>query len=155
GPRLLELFNTGPLAGKQLRTRYEDVVTYLSGKSLLSTNFARLSDIAFGTSANPTQDYLTTYDYNGDTDRMTSVVGPGLPSSAVYTYRTDSPLLAKTEFKQGSTVLASITRSYETGRNVLTSVENRFDPSGANRLISSYAYVSDPLGLRTSVVRQG
>lgn len=52
-------------------------------------------------------------------------------------------------------MLAKATRIYETDRDLLTTVENHWRPEGSNDLISGYAYVSDELARRSSVVNTG
>jgi hypothetical protein len=84
GPRLYEDFSAGSIyhatSVKRLRTRYQDNVIVMEGGFPAVYTFPRFSDIGFGTTTTPTADYSATYDYDGDTDRMSKVTGPGLPT---------------------------------------------------------------------------
>jgi len=74
----------------------------------------------------------------------------------VYTYKTDSPLIDKIEYKQNSTVQARITRAYEAKLDLLKSIQNEELLSGGSPVtVSKYTYAHDVLNRRTSVVRAG
>lgn len=158
GLLLTEVFGSGsPFNGKQLRTQYQDQVVYPGNlpNVFRITSFLRLSTISFGTSSNPVQDYAAAYDYDRDTDRMTKITGPGLPTGgANYTYLQDSSLLEFTNFKSGTTTIASTKREYENGRNLLSGVLNHWHP-GAGFDISHYSYRSDVLSRRSDVLYAG
>lgn len=66
--------------------------------------------------------------------------------SASYGYVTDSSLL-----KSRTTINTNVTFGYESRRNLITSVENRYDSD----VVSRYDYVYDALGRRTSVQISG
>ncbi|MGE0481618.1 MAG: hypothetical protein AB7Q17_14215, partial [Phycisphaerae bacterium] len=113
-------------------------------------------------------EYEAAYDYDDEvssnaTGRLSRVRGPGLPgptggsdNGVYYTYHGDSDLVQYARTKTGSgTVQLQTRREYETGRNLLTYIENRWAPAGANTVVSKYAYVNDARSRRTSVVRTG
>jgi Ca2+-binding EF-hand superfamily protein len=84
--------------------------------------------------------------------RSSDRLPPGLPNNgANYSYWPDSDLLWRTKFKQGTNVIGRTIRTYEAGRELLVSVENKWD--GAQ--VSKYSYESDALGLRKWVIREG
>lgn len=158
GPLLTEVFGSGsPLNGKQISTAYQDRVAWQDapGTALRITDFVRLSSISVGPTSLPTQDYRATYDYDRDTDRMTKVTGPGLPSGgANYTYLADSPLVELMEFKTSSTTIASAKREYEDERHLLNGVLNHWY-AGTGFDISHYSYRFDGLARRTDVLYTG
>lgn len=163
GPRLTEQFtagsNLGNLLNKRLRTRYQDQVGYVdpvSGDAYI-TNFARLSNVEFGTAAQPALDYSAAYDYDANSDRMNKVTGPGLPGSgANYVYLPSSHLLQRTDFKSGGTTIASVSAEYEADSNLLKSVTNNWlGPTPASFLVSKYEYRYDALDRRTSGICTG
>jgi len=112
----------------------------------------RYNNLQVGVSGDPDQDYDVDYYYDAK-GRLGRIDGPGLPSyGAEYTFLTNSDMVEKTEFKSdASTVVASATRTFESTRDLLTAVENKY---GATTL-SKYEYVNDDLGRRTSVVQMG
>jgi len=163
GQRITELFENDPntclFPGKLVTTDPDFTITYYPGGGgigLIVHQYG-LAGIKVGTSGSPTADYEAEYEYDGDTARMTRVLGPGLPNNgANYTYDAYSPLVTKVEYKQNSTVQARITRGYHDELNLLTLVKNEELLSGGSPVIvSNYAYANDELNRRTSVVRTG
>lgn len=157
GPRTREKFETGSwFAGRRITLGVVDYVPVEVDPGppavVEQVPFARLSALSVGTSTNATADYSASYDYDGDTGRMSSVTGTGLPAGGVaYGYLADSHLLATTEFKDGSGTIATLTRAFESGRDLLASVESKW----GSTVVSKYAYVNDDVGRRTSCVRTG
>lgn len=162
GQRNKETFDSGGLIGaKVVLTDNDYTVSVPAGGSppmFQQVTFAGLGTLGVGSTSNNKSNYEVNYTYDWETGRITKVAGvsgtpSGLPTGgANYTYRTDSPLIDKIDFKQSSTVKARIQRSYEADRNLLTSVENLY---GTSTSVSKYTYVNDDLGRRTSCVRTG
>ncbi|MFO0972535.1 MAG: hypothetical protein U1A27_03715 [Phycisphaerae bacterium] len=105
-----------------------------------------------------TAEYESDWAYDS-VGRVLQVVGPGLPpttqpgtGAADYEYESggDRVTMVKYENVTG-TILAKSTRRYETTRDLLSFVENKWGT--ATR--SKYAYVNDARGRRTSVVYTG
>jgi len=163
GQRITELFENDPntclFPDKLVTTDPDFTITYFPGGGGIGMIVHQygLAGIKVGTSGSPTADYEAEYQYDGDTARMTRVLGPGLPNNgANYTYRTDSGLIEKIEYKQSSTVQARVTRDYHDDLNLLTLIKNEEMLSGGSPVIvSNYAYAHDELNRRTSVVRTG
>jgi hypothetical protein len=116
-----------------------------------------------------------TYGYDPATGRFGSVTGPGLPSSGVnYGRVAGSELIGQAQFMDGATVAldtpltrtrsiaalprgasrvaAQITRTYESYRDVLDTVENHRYGVGAYTLLSRRDYAADAGGRRTQVL---
>ncbi|TWT45059.1 hypothetical protein RAS1_14800 [Phycisphaerae bacterium RAS1] len=137
---------------------YEKVIT--RGYSEIAPG--RLESLQVGTTGDLDADYAAAYAYDGPTARMTRVTGPGLPSGsgsdfgAWYGYLTNSELVEKTEIKSAANaVLLRTTRGFEDHRDLLTSVENKWDPAGTPVVKSRYTYTNDRLARRTSVLNEG
>ncbi|TWT45688.1 tRNA(Glu)-specific nuclease WapA precursor [Phycisphaerae bacterium RAS1] len=68
----------------------------------------------------------------------------------------DEELVEKTEIKNAANaVLLQTTRGFEDHRDLLTSVENKWDPAGTPVVKSRYTYTNDRLARRTSVLTEG
>jgi hypothetical protein len=104
-----------------------------------------------GGSATPL-DYDVDYYYE-TTGRMSRITGPGLPAyGAVYNYLSRSDLLQRIDFKtSSSSTVATTTRSFESARDLLTSVENKWGSTS----VSKYAYRNDDLARRKDVIDTG
>ena len=102
----------------------------------------------------------TPYEYDVDYDydaygRLDEVDGPGLAAGGVvYGYETDSDLVEKHEFKDASSALVTVTRQYETDRDLIDWIKNEVNTDPVT-LVSKYDYGLDTLGRRTSVVHTG
>ena len=72
----------------------------------------------------------------------------------VYGYETDSDLIEKHEFKDASSALVTVTRQYETDRNMIDWIKTEINTNPVT-LVSKYDYGLDTLGRRTSVVHTG
>ncbi|HKQ49721.1 MAG TPA: RHS repeat-associated core domain-containing protein [Phycisphaerae bacterium] len=96
--------------------------------------------------------YATSWTYD-EQGRPHRVYGPGLPAGgAAYLYVANSDLIDRTYFVGDfDTFLAVAIREYEQHRDLVTAVENRWNPN----MVSKYAYANDNLGRRTSVTRTG
>lgn len=143
--------------GRTIRTSFTDSVAYTPPGGMPTIHkFVRLGQLGFGPTATPTTEYNVNYDYDGNTDRMSKVTGPGLPASgANYTYLTDSDLVEAIQFRSSSsTVQAEIVRSYEPHRDLIESVENKM-AALSPPTISMYQYENDDLARRKSCVRTG
>jgi len=112
----------------------------------------RYNELWVGITADPDQDYDVDYGYDAK-GRLNFVDGPGLTTGGVYYgFLADSDLVEKVEFKNNvSAVIASTTRSFESQRDLLTQIENKYGTT----VLSKYAYVNDDLERRTSVVGTG
>lgn len=142
---------------RTIKSVLADTVLYNQpGVGITTHYFPRLSRVSFGPPASPTSEYDVSYDYDQDKDRMITVTGPGLPSSgAQYTYLANSNLVNHVKYMQSFTTKADRIYSYETKRNLLTSVENKVSGVTATPTMSKYEYINDSLGRRTSCVRTG
>ncbi|MCG8407090.1 MAG: RHS repeat-associated core domain-containing protein, partial [Phycisphaerales bacterium] len=84
--------------------------------------------------------------------RLNHVSGTALPNCGVrYSYLTDSDLIERIEYEANLTTFAETVRSYESTRDLLTSVENKWGTT----VISKYDYAYDNLRRRTSVINGG
>ncbi|MCG8409634.1 MAG: RHS repeat-associated core domain-containing protein, partial [Phycisphaerales bacterium] len=95
-------------------------------------------------------DFQATYlfDTHG---RLNHVGGTALPDSGVdYTFLLNSDLIEKIQYKANSVTFAETVRNYESTRDLLTSVENKWGTT----VISKYDYAYDNLRRRTSVVNK-
>lgn len=132
-------------------------------------SFTRLESVQVGVSGNPDADYSASYDFSGDTDRMSKVTaGPGLPAGGVqYTYWTGgggtaASLVDKIEYKDTSSTVGTVDFEYEAHRDLVQSVTNYWGGTDAEDVVSKYAYVNGwparcrrSPARRTSVVRTG
>ncbi|MCK6486713.1 MAG: hypothetical protein L6R00_21615 [Phycisphaerae bacterium] len=101
---------------------------------------------------NSSADFDTDFGYDSS-GRLNRVTGPGLPAyGAVYGFAADSDLVSQIAWKSdSSTTVASTIRSFESTRDLITSIENKW---GATT-VSKYEYTNDALGRRTSVTVSG
>ncbi|MCG8409639.1 MAG: RHS repeat-associated core domain-containing protein [Phycisphaerales bacterium] len=84
--------------------------------------------------------------------RLNHVSGTALPNCGVrYSYLTNSDLIERIEYEANLTTFAETVRSYESTRDLLTSVENKWGTT----VISKYDYAYDNLRRRTSVINGG
>lgn len=164
--RFNEAFPSSSIYGQRtIRTNYTDSVPYTASGGLPTIHkFVRLGQVGFGPPSTPTSEYNATYDYNGNTDWMNKVTGPGLPSGgAVYKYLGEpgsastqpASLVERIQFRDGATTRVEAIRTYEPSRDLLLSVENKMTAISGSPTISKYAYVNDALARRTSCVRTG
>ena len=107
-------------------------------------------------------EYDLDYYYNASTGELNRVTGPGLPGyGAEYSYMTgtggrESNLVTGIAFKSdASTVAAEVETVYESGRNVLDYIENRWVGGGTPAVVSKYDATNDVLGRRTSTAYSG
>ncbi|MCK6486707.1 MAG: hypothetical protein L6R00_21585, partial [Phycisphaerae bacterium] len=112
----------------------------------------RYYKLMVGTSQDPDADYESTYGYDSS-GRLNRVTGPGLPAyGAVYGFAADSDLVSQIAYKSdASTTVASTIRGFESTRDLITSIENKW---GATN-VSKYEYTNDALERRTSVTVSG
>ena len=112
----------------------------------------RLKGLQVGTAADPDADYAAGYFYEA-AGRLSRVSGPGLPGyGAVYAYDAGSGLLDELSFNSdSSTKRARVNWSYETKRDLVTAVRNRWSTT----TVSWYKYQNDDAGRRESIVREG
>lgn len=162
---LRETFPSGSLFGnRQLYTNYTDGVAFTPPGGMPEIHrFVRLGQLGFGPPSAPTSEYSAVYDYDGNSDRMNKVTGPGLPNGgALYKYLGESGsassqpanLVERIQFKSSSTVQVETVRAYEPSRDLLASVENTVVALG-NPPLSRYTYINDAIGNFTSCARGG
>lgn len=108
----------------------------------------RDAGFSIGTAQDPDADYDIAYTRDA-TGRFASVnVGGAVPTATFsYSYVPDSNLLQTTTYPNGVTA----TRSYETDRNLITTVENKV----ATTTVSRYGYTNDSVGRRTMIEKSG
>lgn len=122
------------------------------GGAYLGNIVGRPKKLKIGNPESP--DYQTEYFYDPYNARLTSITGPGLPSSgAAYTYEADSDLVSQIDFKAGGTTLARTLFFFDDHRDAVTDLRNRWIPS--NLAMSRYRYAYDTLGRREYVTRTG
>jgi RHS repeat-associated protein len=103
-------------------------------------------------------EYEVTYAYDAK-GRFETITGTGLPSGGVVYERLKdngtvvSELIEKYEYRDGSSNVPTVLRSYEPDRDLLTSVENQAGSPLAT--VSKYTYRNDALGRRQDVVYTG
>ncbi|MCG3126415.1 MAG: hypothetical protein CHACPFDD_01250 [Phycisphaerae bacterium] len=141
---------------------YEQLPSYLGEATL-----TRLRDDSnapgryTGLSIDPV--YLSRYEYEAATGRLSRVTGPGLPETgtvygAYYTYAsavTGSDLVSRIDFKNDNVSKAATIRQYELALNIIDTIENKWDPDGTPATISKYDYASDMLRRRSGVSSTG
>ncbi|TWT40527.1 tRNA3(Ser)-specific nuclease WapA precursor [Phycisphaerae bacterium RAS1] len=133
---------------------------YVITRQTPENEFGKLNATKVGTTGDESADYSASYLYDASTGRMNRITGPGLPAQnggAFYSYVAGSDLVGTLEVRDtnGTTVKQRTTRQYETPRDLIDYIENRWQPAGANVLVSKYDYVNDSLGRRTDVVHTG
>ena len=99
-----------------------------------------------------TREYDVWYSYDGERGRFNGIGGPGV-NAVSYSRVADSDLIGNTVFEQQSYFpRASAGRSYDSNRDLVTSVSNA---SASGGTFSTYTYAYDSLGRRKSVVNGG
>ncbi len=145
-----------------------------SGGGLINRTLTRSYSTTTGSIGRPTgfsvkpnggsADYTVGYAYDSS-GRLNGVTGPGLTSGGVaYSFIVDgstpvSDMVGEIAFKDtgGTTTLAKTTRAFESNRDLIDAVENRWIGSGggSGTLVSKYDYANDDLGRRANVVNTG
>jgi len=105
-------------------------------------------------------EYLASYGYDAQ-GILDHVSGPGLPPSGVKYHRVSDPatgvplgdLIDRVDYlgSAGSPAIASVARSYEEHRNLVTGVTN----TRGETTVSAYSYANDDLGRRAWAARAG
>ncbi|MCK6486670.1 MAG: hypothetical protein L6R00_21380, partial [Phycisphaerae bacterium] len=128
--------------------------TYESGSG--GTLAGRYNGVHVGPSNDPSADYSSSYYYDSR-GRLNRLAGPATPGNWVnYLYLADSDLVEKIEYRgpaleEGYSFIASVIRTFEPNRDLITSVENKWDST----TVSKFEYTNDALGRRTSVTVSG
>ena len=136
------------------RTKYEYYVSYGSPMPTLFT-FDGLENIGIGPVGTTYGDYRVQYEYDNETMRIEKVSRNALTADGVeYTYRSDAHLIDHYEYMSGTEWLGKVTFAYESDRDLITQVENRWvDDPNDNGVVSEYTYYYDNLGRLETMTR--